>query len=96
MQTEHVVLMIDVPQVVLQYFLDQIWYLGVLENKLLCQDQVYKALANATAELIWVQALLGELSVKLKQKPCLWCNNLGATYLTVNPVFHACTNLIFT
>jgi hypothetical protein len=26
----------------------------------------YKALANATAELIWVEALLGELGVKLQ------------------------------
>jgi hypothetical protein len=32
----------------------------------------YKALANATAELIWVQALLDELGVKLQEKPCLW------------------------
>ena len=31
----------------------------------------YKALANATAEIIWVEALLGELGVKLKEKPVL-------------------------
>jgi histone deacetylase 1/2 len=31
----------------------------------------YKALENATAELIWVEALLGELGVKLKEKPSL-------------------------
>jgi histone deacetylase 1/2 len=49
----------------------------------------YKSLANATAELIWVQALLGELGIRLTQKPCLWCDNLGATYLTANPIFHA-------
>ena len=29
----------------------------------------YKALANATAELIWVEALLFELGVQLKEKP---------------------------
>jgi hypothetical protein len=49
----------------------------------------YKALANATAELIWVEALLGELGVKLQQPICLWCDNLGATYLSANPIFHA-------
>jgi hypothetical protein len=54
----------------------------------------YKALANATVELIWVEALLRELGVKLQQKPCLWCDNLGATYLSVNPVFHARTRHI--
>jgi hypothetical protein len=54
----------------------------------------YKALANATTELIWVEALLCELGVKLKEKPCLWCDNLGATYLSVNPVFHARTKHI--
>jgi histone deacetylase 1/2 len=54
----------------------------------------YKALANATAELIWVEALLNELGVKLLQKPSLWCDNLGATYLSANPVFHARTKHI--
>jgi hypothetical protein len=51
-------------------------------------------LANATAELIWVEALLTELGVILKDKPCLWCDNLGATYLSANPVFHARTKHI--
>jgi histone deacetylase 1/2 len=54
----------------------------------------YKALANATAELIWVEALLTELGVKLKEKPSIWCDNLGATYLSANPVFHARTKHI--
>lgn len=49
----------------------------------------YKALANATAEIIWMQSLLRELGVKSKQAPCLWCDNLCATYLSANPVFHA-------
>ena len=54
----------------------------------------YKALANATAEIIWVQSMLRELGVKCTQAPCLWCDNLGATYLSANPVFHARTKHI--
>ncbi|WVZ67619.1 hypothetical protein U9M48_016671 [Paspalum notatum var. saurae] len=49
----------------------------------------YKSLANATAEIIWVESLLTELGVQQSQSPCLWCDNLGATYLSANPVFHA-------
>ena len=44
----------------------------------------YKSLANATAETIWIEALLGELGIKLQEPPCLWCDNLGATYLSAN------------
>jgi histone deacetylase 1/2 len=54
----------------------------------------YKALADATTELIWTEALLHELGVRLKQNPCLWCDNLGATYLSANPIFHARTKHI--
>jgi hypothetical protein len=49
----------------------------------------YKALANATTEIIWMQTLLDELSVSHLLATTLWCDNLGATYLSANPVFHA-------
>jgi hypothetical protein len=49
----------------------------------------YKAMANATAEVIWVESLLVELGVKFRRPSRLWCDNLGATYLFANPVFHA-------
>ncbi|XP_020176901.1 uncharacterized protein [Aegilops tauschii subsp. strangulata] len=54
----------------------------------------YKALANATAELIWVQALLNELGIKHSSVARLWCDNIGATYLSANPVSHARTKHI--
>jgi histone deacetylase 1/2 len=54
----------------------------------------YKALANGTAEAIWIQSLLRELHVPQPRPPVLWCDNLGATYLTANPVFHARTKHI--
>ena len=54
----------------------------------------YKALANATSELVWVEAVLRELGVQLRDISCLWCDNLGATYLSANPIFHARTKHI--
>jgi len=51
----------------------------------------YKSVANATAELLWIQYILRDLGVQLPSPPKLWCDNIGATYLTANLVFHART-----
>ncbi|XP_019159665.1 PREDICTED: uncharacterized protein LOC109156265 [Ipomoea nil] len=51
----------------------------------------YKALADVSAEVTWVVSLLRELGMHSGQPSTLWCDNLGATYLCANPVFHART-----
>jgi hypothetical protein len=54
----------------------------------------YKALGNAAAEVMWVHKILDELGIVHPPAGRLWCNNIGATYLTTNPVFHARTKHI--
>jgi hypothetical protein len=51
----------------------------------------YTTLANAIAEIIWMQTLLEELKLTRHAATTLWCDNMGATYLSANHVFHART-----
>jgi hypothetical protein len=57
-------------------------------------ESEYRAITNASAEIIWLQSLLCELGVPQKVLPVLRCDNIGATYLTTNPLFHAHTEHI--
>ena len=57
-------------------------------------DSEYKAVANATAELIWVEALLTELGIRQTSPSVLWSDNIGATFFSSNPVFHVGTKHI--
>ena len=41
----------------------------------------YKAVANATAEIMWIQTLLEEIGVPCPTAAKLWCDNIGAKYL---------------
>jgi histone deacetylase 1/2 len=43
---------------------------------------------------MWLQTLLDELGVAQSKTAVLWCDNIGATYLSANPVFHARTKHI--
>jgi hypothetical protein len=47
----------------------------------------YKEVANATTKVIWLQ-VLRELEISQHRPPNLWCDNISATYLIANPIFH--------
>lgn len=51
----------------------------------------YKALANTTAEVMWLSQLLKDLHVSVPYAPVLWCDNVSAIALASNPIFHART-----
>lgn len=51
----------------------------------------YKALAQATSEVIWIQSLLSELQIQLSTTLVIWCDNQGAIALAYNLVYHAKT-----
>jgi len=54
----------------------------------------YRGLAFATAEMIWMQALLQELCVSIPVIPLLWYDNINAYHMAKNHVFHARTKHI--
>ncbi|RVW20751.1 Retrovirus-related Pol polyprotein from transposon RE2 [Vitis vinifera] len=49
----------------------------------------YRSVAATTAKLNWVSSLLTELGVVLPQSLVIYCDNIGATNLCSNPVFHS-------
>jgi len=57
-------------------------------------ESEYKAVADVTAEVMWIQTLLRELNINSPKAAKLWCDNIGAKYLSANPVFHARTKHI--
>jgi hypothetical protein len=49
----------------------------------------YRAVASTTAELLWLKNLFIEIGLQISSKPVIYCDNLGATYVSANPVFHS-------
>ncbi|XP_019098391.1 PREDICTED: uncharacterized protein LOC109133285 [Camelina sativa] len=49
----------------------------------------YRAVANTSAELRWICNLLSELGVHKQVVPIVYCDNVGATFLCANLVFHS-------
>lgn len=49
----------------------------------------YRAVANTASEIRWLCSLLIELHIQLSTTPVIYCDNIGATYLCANPVFHS-------
>lgn len=49
----------------------------------------YRSVANTSSELTWINSLLRELGIEQLKPPVIYCDNVGATYLCANPVFHS-------
>lgn len=47
----------------------------------------YPFLATSTSEVLWLFSVLKEIGYPSTKPPSLWCDNLGATYLTGNHIF---------
>ncbi|XP_026398135.1 uncharacterized protein LOC113293907 [Papaver somniferum] len=51
----------------------------------------YKSLALTNAELLWISYLLKLMHITESKSVTLYCDNIGANILAINPVFHART-----
>ena len=54
----------------------------------------YRAVANAVAECSWIRQLLQELLCDVHKPTLVYCDNVGAVYLSANPVHHRRTKHI--
>ena len=49
----------------------------------------YRLVVNTAAELNWICYLLSNLGVTISSCPAIYCDNIGATQLCSNPIFHS-------
>ncbi|XP_062120374.1 uncharacterized mitochondrial protein AtMg00810-like [Humulus lupulus] len=57
-------------------------------------ESEYRALAQLAAEITWLQELFKEMRFTLPAAPTIWCDNMSASALAANPVYHARTKHI--
>ncbi|XP_062114749.1 uncharacterized mitochondrial protein AtMg00810-like [Humulus lupulus] len=57
-------------------------------------ESEYRALAHVASEITWIKSLLKEFQFKLLERPVTWCDNISASALASNPVYHARTEHI--
>lgn len=57
-------------------------------------ESEYRALANATTDIVWFQSLCKELGIAVNSTSLLWCDNKSAITLASNLVFNAHTKHI--
>lgn len=51
----------------------------------------YRALDAVAAELTWVSYILRDIGIAPSPSPSLFCDNISALYMSINPVLHART-----
>lgn len=57
-------------------------------------ESEYRAMAQSTCELLWIQQLLNEIGLGSSLPMKLWCDNQAALHIASNPVFHERTKHI--
>lgn len=61
------------------------------QRKIAClsTEAEYRVVVSALVKTNWVTNLLKELHVSFPQRATIYYDNVGATYLCANPVFHS-------
>ncbi|GKV43616.1 hypothetical protein SLEP1_g50883 [Rubroshorea leprosula] len=54
----------------------------------------YRALASATAEIVWITYILRDIGISLPSPPQLFADNISSLHMSINLVFHARTKHI--
>lgn len=55
------------------------------------REAKYKSITTTVQELEWVKSLTYEFGLDIQLPIIIYCDNLGATYLVSNPVYHSNT-----